>query len=71
MTTGDDVIIDLLDLLRGETGTDGFDDVLVVTLTVETTVDGVIIDAVSQGIIVVVDDSEMLAFVVLEDYYPV
>ena len=71
MLTGDDPIIDLLDLLRGEPGADGLDDVLVVSLAVETTINGVIVNTRSESGIVIVDDGEVLGFVVLEDYYPV
>jgi hypothetical protein len=42
LVTGYDPIIDLLDLFRGESSTDGFYNVLVITLAVETAVDIVI-----------------------------
>jgi hypothetical protein len=71
LTTGDDVVIDLLYLLWCEPGTDRLDNVLIVSLAVEATVDGVIIDTRYQGIVVIVEDREVLGFVVLEDYYPV
>ena len=71
MVTGDDPVIDFLDLFRGEPSTDGFYNVLVVTLTVETTVDGIIVDARLECLVIVVDDREVLGFVILEDYYPV
>ena len=44
LVAGDDPVIDLLDLFRGEPGADGLDDVLVITLAVETAVDGVIVN---------------------------
>ena len=71
MVTGDDPIVDLLNLFRGEPSTDSFYNVLVVSLAVETTVDCLFIDTRLECYIVVVDDGEVLAFVVLEDYYPV
>jgi hypothetical protein len=71
LITGDDPVIDLLDLLRGETSADSLDNVLVVTLAIETTVDGIFVDTRHQGIVVVMNDCEMLGFVILEDYYPV
>jgi hypothetical protein len=71
LTTGDDVIIDLLDLFRGKAGADGLDDVLVVSFAVETAVDGILIDTRDQSVVVVVDDGEVLGFVVLENYDPV
>jgi hypothetical protein len=71
LVTGDDPIIDLLDLFRGESSADCFDDVLVVSLTIETTVDRVIINTCPECCVVVVDDCEVLGFVILEDYYPV
>ena len=71
MLTCDDPVVDLLDLFRGEPGTDCFYNVLVVTLAVETTVDSVIIDTRLECLVIVVDDGEVLAFVVLKDYYPV
>jgi hypothetical protein len=42
LVTGDDPIVDLLDLFRGETGTYTFNNVLVIRLAVETAVDIVI-----------------------------
>ena len=71
LITSDDPVIDLLDLFRGEPGADCFYNVLVVPLAIETTVDGVIINTRPECCIVVVDDREVLGFVVLEDYYPV
>jgi hypothetical protein len=71
LTTGDDVVIDLLDLFRGKPGTDGLNDVLVVSLAVETAVDGVFVDTLHQSIVVVVDDREVFGFVIFENYYPV
>ena len=71
LTTGDDVIIDLFDLFRVKAGTDGLDDVLVVSFAVETAVDGIFIDTRDQSIVVVVDDGEVLGFVVLKNYDPV
>jgi hypothetical protein len=44
---------------------------LVVPLAVETTVDGVIIDTCLECCVVIVNDREVLGFVVLKDYYPV
>jgi hypothetical protein len=61
----------LLDLFRGESSTDSLNDVLVVSLTIETTVDRVIINTCPECCVVIVDDREVLGFVVLEDYYPV
>ena len=71
MVTGDDPIVDLLNLFRGEPSRDSFYNVLVISLTVETAVDGLFIDTRLECCIVIVDDGEVLAFVVLEDYYPV
>ena len=71
MTTGYDKVIDLLNLFRGESSTDSFYNVLVIRLTVEATVDGVIGNTRSECCIVIVNDSEVFAFVVLEDHYPV
>ena len=68
MVTGDDPVIDLLDLFRGEPGADGFDDVLVVTLAVEAAVDRVIIDTCEKCGIVIVNNCEVLGFVILDDY---
>ena len=44
LVTGNDPVVDLLDLFRGEPSADSFYNVLVVAFAVETTVDGVIID---------------------------
>ena len=71
MVTGDDPIVDLLDLFRGEPSADSFYNVLVISLAVETTVDGLFINTCLERCIVIVDYGEVLAFVVLEDYYPV
>jgi hypothetical protein len=71
LIVGDNPVIDLLDLLRSKPGTDGLDDVLVVSLAVKTTVDGVIVDTRYQSVVVVVDDCEVLGFVILENDYPV
>ena len=71
LVTGDDPVVDLLDLFRRESNAEGLNDVLVIPLAVETTVDGVIINAGPQRIIVVVDDCKVLGFVILEDYYPI
>ena len=71
MVAGDDPVIDLLDLFRGEPSTDCFNNVLVVGLTVKTAVYRFVINAHQQSIVVVVDDREALGFVVFEDYYPV
>jgi hypothetical protein len=71
LVTGYDPVVDLLDLFRGESSADSFYNVLVISLTVETTVDGVIVDTRSQCGVVVVDDSEVFGLVILEDYYPV
>ena len=71
MVTGDDPIVDLLDFLRGEPSTDSFYNVLVISLAVETAVDGVLIYTRQECLVIIVDDREVLAFVVLEDYYPV
>jgi hypothetical protein len=68
LVTGNNPIIDLLDLFRGEPGADGFYNVLVVSLAVETTVDGLLINTRQEGSVVVVDDCEVLGFVILEDY---
>ncbi len=71
MVTGDDPVVDLLDLFRGKSSTDSFYNVLVISLTVETTVDGVIINAGTQRVVVVVNNCEVLCFIILEDYDPV
>jgi hypothetical protein len=71
LVTGNDPIVDLLNLFRGEASTDSFYNVLVISLAVETTVDGLIVNTRPEGCVVVVDDCEMLGFVVFEDYYPV
>ena len=70
LITGDDPVVDLLDLFWGETGADCFYNVLIVSLAVETTVDGVIVNTRPECCIVVVDDREVLGFVVFEDYDP-
>ena len=44
LVAGDDPVIDLLDLFRDKPGADGLNDVLVVSLAVETAVDGVIVN---------------------------
>ena len=71
MVAGDDPVIDLLDLFRDKSSADSLDDVLVISLAVETTVNGVIVNTGPQRIVVVVDDCEVLGFVIFEDYYPV
>ena len=71
MVTGDDPVVDLLDLFRGEPSTDSFYNVLVVTLAVKTTVDGIFVNTRLECLVIVVDDREVLTFVVLEYYYPV
>jgi hypothetical protein len=71
LVSTDDPVVNLLDLLRGKPGADGFDDVLVVSLAVETAVDGIFIDTRYQSVVIVMDDREVFGFVVLEDYYPV
>ena len=71
MVTTDDPVVNLLDLFRRESSAEGFDDVLVISLAIETAVDGVIVNTGPQRIVVVVDDCEVLGFVILEDYYPV
>ena len=71
MVTGDDPVVDLLDLFRGEPGTDGFYNVLVIRLAVKTAVDSVIVNTRPECGIVIVDDCEVLGFVVFENYYPV
>ena len=71
MVAGDDPVVDLLDLFRRESRAEGLDDVLVISLAVETTVDGVIVNTGPQCIVVVVDDCEVLGFIIFEDYYPV
>jgi hypothetical protein len=71
LVTGDDPVVDLLNLFRGEPSADSLDDVLVISLAVETTVDGVIVNTRPECGVVVVDDCEVLGFVVFEDYYPV
>ena len=68
LITGDDPIVDLLDFLRGEPGTDSFYYVLVVALAVETTVDSVIVNTRQECCVVIVNDCEVLCLVVLEDY---
>ena len=71
MVTTNNPVIYLLYLFRGEPSADGFYNVLVVALAVETAVDIVIIDTRLECLVIVVDNCEMLTFVVLEDYYPV
>jgi hypothetical protein len=61
----------LLDLFRGKPRADGFYNVLVISFAVKTAVDGVIVDTRNQSIVVVVDNCEVLGFVVLENDYPV
>jgi hypothetical protein len=68
LIAGDDPVIDLLDLFRGESSTDCFYNVLVVAFTVETTVDGIIINTRSECCVVVVDNCEVLSLVILENY---
>ena len=71
MITGDDPIVDLFDLFRGEPSTDSFYNVLVIPLAVKTTVDRVIVNTRPECCVVIVYDREALRFVVFEDYYPV
>jgi hypothetical protein len=71
LVTGDDPIVDLLYLFRGEPGADSLDDILVISLAVETTVDRVIINTRPECCVVIVYDRGVLRFVVFEDYYPV
>lgn len=71
LVTGDDPVIDLLDLFRDKTSADGFYNVLVISLAIETAVDSVIVNTRPECLAVVMDDREVLGFVVLEDYYPV
>jgi hypothetical protein len=44
LVTGNDPIVDLLNLFRGEPGTDTFNNVLVISLAVKTAVDRVFVD---------------------------
>ena len=44
LVIGDDPVVDLLNLFRGEPRADGFYNVLVVPLAVETTVDGILVN---------------------------
>lgn len=71
MTASDDPIVDLLNLFWGEPGTDSLYNVLVISLAVKTTVDSVIVNTRPECCVVIVDDREVLRFVVLEDYYPI
>ena len=71
MVAADDPIIDLLDFLGGEPGADGFDDILVIALAVETAVDGLIVNTRPECGVVVVDDCEVLGLVILEYDQPV
>ena len=71
MLAADNPVIDLLDFLGREPSADGFDDILVVTLAVETAVNGVIVDTRLESGIIVVDYRKILGVVVFEDYNPV
>ena len=67
MVATDDPVIDLLDLFRGKPGTDGFDDVLVVSLAVKTAVDGIVVNTRSESLIIVMNLCIMLGLIVLDD----
>ena len=71
MVPGNDPIVDLFDFLWGEPGTDGFDYVLIVPLAIKATVDGFIVYTPNECLVIVVDDREVLGFVIFEYYYPV
>ena len=71
MVTGDYPVVDLLYLFWDKPSANGLDNVLVVTLAVETTVDSVIVDACKECLVIIVNDREILTFVILEDYNPV
>ena len=71
LVAGDDPVVDQFDLLGGEPGADCFYNVLVISLAVESAVDGVIINTRPERCVVVIDNCEVLGFVVFENYYPV
>ena len=71
MVATDDPVIDLLDFLGCEPSADGFDDILVVSLAVETAVDGLIVNTRPECGVIVVDDCEVLGLVILEYNQPV
>ena len=59
-------IVDLLDLLRSETCTYRFDDILVISFGIKSAVDGVIVDELLNTEIVIVENCVFACFLVLE-----
>ena len=67
----DDVIVELLHLLRGSPGADGFDDEEIVVFGVETAVDRVIVNKLFHRSIVIVNDCVLTTRSVFEHDQPV
>ena len=71
LTSADNEIVHLFDFLRCEPTANRLDDELIIVLSIERNIDGIVIDTFLKFFVIVMDNGVLLGFYVLENDQPV